>query len=159
MSLLLTPLLDALGHPSRTLLYAALTALVLPAAYLGSAAGLGGEVGYVSVAIGWVIGYPLPFALLLFLSLRTIGLPLFTYVARTGGVLACGAIALALGAAARWIALPASPGLRLLAVVSTFVFAFAVLLGRYQGVSLWKLRAALRDAPATPDDRPAPRGR
>jgi O-antigen/teichoic acid export membrane protein len=150
VSLLFIPLLDAQGYPGRTMAYSGLTAVILPIAHVSSAAWLGDEVGYASVAIGWVAGYPFAFALLVYLSLRTIDLPLSVYAARVGGVLVCGVIALVVGLAARWIAIDASPGLRLLAVAAGFVLIFGVLLSRYQGISLRKLRAALRDPAAAP---------
>lgn len=144
MGFLLPPLLDGMGHPSRTLTYMTVCAVLLPASYVASAHFLGPHLGYLSVAIGWAIGYPIAFAVLLFLALRTIGLGVWPYLRRFRGIFACTAVALAVGYAARWLAADASPGVRLLAVAVSSLGVLGLLLARVEGISLVRAGRALR---------------
>ena len=64
------PLLDGIGRPELTLRYMIVAAVAVPAAFVGSAAVLGGALGMLSVAVAWAVGYPIAFAALSYLVAR-----------------------------------------------------------------------------------------
>src|SRR5262249_10101022 len=61
------PLLAGIGSPNLTLLYHGVAALVLPFLFVIFGSTLRG-LGFISVALGWVVGYPIAFAVLAFLA-------------------------------------------------------------------------------------------
>src|SRR5690606_14960025 len=69
------PLLDGIGHPERTLRYMVIAAITVPGMFVLSANVLGDHVGFLSVAIGWAVGYPIAFAALGYLVVKGVSLP------------------------------------------------------------------------------------
>jgi O-antigen/teichoic acid export membrane protein len=143
LSQVVPPLLDGIGYPTLTLLYHGVAALVLPILFvvLGNAYA---RLGFVSVILGWVVGYPVAFAVLAWLALSRIGLSPLAYLRRIGGIPLCAAAAAPAGLAAHrltagWPALP-----RLAATAAVTLVALFALLGRFQGISLRGIWRALR---------------
>ncbi|MEO6772345.1 MAG: oligosaccharide flippase family protein [Kofleriaceae bacterium] len=77
LGFVIPPLLAALGHTSRVLVYNAVAAIVLPVAFV-IAAWRGND--FTAVAWAWAIGYPIAFALLLAFALAALPLSLGRYV-------------------------------------------------------------------------------
>jgi O-antigen/teichoic acid export membrane protein len=137
VSFVMPSVLDGTGRPGTTLTYMAVAAFFLPVCFVGSASFLGDSVGFLSVAIGWTIGYPVAFAVLCAFVLRTVGMSGAGYLRRVIGVPACalGAAAAALGV--RYAA-GGLPDAAILALVVTVVLAvFAMLLRRIERVT-WR---------------------
>jgi O-antigen/teichoic acid export membrane protein len=108
------PLLDGIGRPELTLRYMILATVVLVTAYVVGANLLGGQLGLLSVAVAWAVGYPIAFAGLLWLISTTIDLPLARYARASIGVYGCAAAGLGLGLAADYLLVPhAHAGIRL----------------------------------------------
>jgi O-antigen/teichoic acid export membrane protein len=79
------PLLDGIGHPERTLRYMVIASICVPAMYILGANVLGGHIGFFSVAVAWAVGYPLAFAVLCYLVVRAVDLPLGEYARAARG--------------------------------------------------------------------------
>jgi len=143
LSQIVPPLLDGIGFPGLTLVYHAVAALVLPTLFIVFGQLLGPALGYVSVAVGWAVGYPAAFAVLFWLALARMGLPPLAYLCRVGGIPLCAAAAAPAGFAtheltAHWPALP-----RLVLVSTVTLVALGTLLSRFQGISLSAIWRAL----------------
>lgn len=119
LSYLLPPLLDATGRVDLTLRYTLAAAIVVPSVQVFAAVVLGDRVGWISVAIGWAVAYPLAFVLLVAFALREVRLSLGRYTTAIvePGITALLAYAVALPVAAHldgaW--------LRLIAIGSTIL--------------------------------------
>src|SRR5262249_8570255 len=70
------PLLDGIGRPELTLRYMVSATVAVPAMFVIGALALGHRLGFLSVAVAWAAGYPLAFAVLAYLVVRSIELPL-----------------------------------------------------------------------------------
>ncbi|MEO8846594.1 MAG: oligosaccharide flippase family protein [Kofleriaceae bacterium] len=77
LGFVIPPLLAALGRTSRVLVYNAVAAVVLPAAFV-IAARVGSD--YTAIAWAWAIGYPIAFAVLLAFALAALPLSLGGYL-------------------------------------------------------------------------------
>jgi polysaccharide transporter, PST family len=139
LSQIVPSLLDGMGYPSRTLLYHAVAAIALPACFVVSGLLLGPRHGYVSVAVGWVAGYPVAFAVLFGLALRRIGLPVLLYLRRIAGIPACALLAAPFGVAAHVVTAGLAATPRLVIVSAATLAALAVALARLQGIKLWRV--------------------
>lgn len=158
VSLMIPPLLDGIGHPNRTLVYTATAAVVLPIVWVISAITLR-QLGFMSVAIGWGIGYPVAFAVLIWLAMSSLGWSWVAYFRVVRGVAAC-LIGAGLAAAGVHLLLGGVPPWVRLLVTSVTVTAVAgVLLAYTQGLSLRTARRALRGEAVpelAPDVAPTP---
>jgi O-antigen/teichoic acid export membrane protein len=144
VSQIVPPLLDGIGFPNLSLVYHVVAALVLPALFVVCGHVFGDRLGFVSVAIGWAVGYPIAFAVLVALALGKIGLSPLAYLRRVGGIPLCAAAAAPFGFAAqlltpRWPALP-----RLVLVSAVTLVALGALLVRFQGLRIGGIWRALR---------------
>jgi polysaccharide transporter, PST family len=148
LSYVVPPLLDGMGYPSSTLLYTAVASVVLPACYVVFAKLLG-NLGYLSVAIGWAVGYPVAFAVLAWLALARMGMAPLHYLRRIAGIPACTAVAMVLGLVARALTagLPAGPRLLIISVVT--IGSLGLLLAYFEGISPRRIARALSRSPAT----------
>lgn len=138
------PLLDGIGRPEWTLRYMVVAAVVVPTMFVVGANVLGGSIGLLSVAVAWAIGYPIAFAVLAFLIVKGIALPLGTYVKQTWGILACCAAGFGAGQAVEFALAGATPGVRVLAVGGTALVVTMGLLAATQGVTPSGIRRALK---------------
>ena len=125
--------LDGAGHPERSLRYMLIAAVAVPGMFLLGANVLGDRFGLLSVAIAWAVGYPVAFAALCFLVVKTIDLPIGTYVRGAWGIIGCCAGGLVVGLAVD-LALPAAgPAVRLVAIGGSALATIGVLLVTWQG--------------------------
>lgn len=152
LSYLGPPLLEGLGRPDLTLRYQATATLLLCGSFVLFARVLGGELGYVSVALAWAAGYPLAFAVLTGLALRTSKLTVASYLRPLGPIAASIALAAIVALAVRLLTSGTGPALRLALVAAVLVVASVALLGTLGGVDLRKLVKVDRD----PDQVPPP---
>jgi O-antigen/teichoic acid export membrane protein len=139
LSFVIPPVLAGLGEAGRALAYNVVAAIVLPAAFV-AAAHLRPDLGYLSVAWAWAIGYPIAFAALVALTLPRLGLPLPTYLRAVVGVVACAAVAGAVGYGLRPL-LPPSPLLRVGACAAIILAIDVGLLARFLAItprSMWR---------------------
>jgi O-antigen/teichoic acid export membrane protein len=137
------PLLDGIGAPGRTLRYMVVTAIVMPLSYVLGAAILR-DLGPISVAIAWSVGYPIAFVWLGYLVQRSVDLPLGRYARAAFGILACAAIAWGVGYALRWLLPDPVPGLRAIVIGSVSFVTLAALLAYWQGITPRGIRAAMK---------------
>ena len=126
-------------------------AIAMPIAYIAAANLLGDELGFLSVAIGWAVGYPIAFAVLIFMALHTLGWSPLSYLRAVTGVATC----MVGGGLLGWgghILLDGQPTLvRLLITTIVIVGTTALLLAYTQGISIRSARRAMRGAPAVAD--------
>jgi O-antigen/teichoic acid export membrane protein len=142
------PLLDGTGNPHRTFNYMLSAAIVLPLAFLLSAAMLGPSLGFLSVAVAWAVGYPVAFGVLVWLALHTLGWTAWAYLRSIAGVAGCMIAAALIGLAVRYPILGEVPSWTVLVVVAGVVMITTGLLLAYtQGLSLRTARRALQGDP------------
>lgn len=142
------PVLDGTGHPERTLRYMVIATFAVPASFVLAAATLGShfahDAGFLSVALAWAFGYPLAFAALAFLVVKTIDLPVGRYVRSSAPIVACAAGGIAIGLVID-LALPhASDIIRLAAIGGSALATIAILLARSQGITPRSIAASLK---------------
>lgn len=142
------PLLDGLGYPGRTLIYQACAAVLLPLLFIGCAVILGPRLDFTSVAVGWAIGYPLAFAVLMAMALYAVKLRLRDYLLKVLGIPLCVAVAAGVGYAAK-VALSGalvtlSTGERFLLIIVVEVAVLTPLLTYTQDMSPRQMWRAIR---------------
>lgn len=143
MSFVVPPLLDGVGHPERTFKYTLTAAIALPIAYLAGASLLGPSLGFVSVAVAWAVGYPIAFAVLVYLATATLGWSIGAFARSIAGVAGCLAASAAVAVVAHAL-IPGVPAWVRLAVTSGVVVVVSgVLLAYTQGISLRSAKRAL----------------
>jgi hypothetical protein len=97
-----------------------------------------------SVAVAWAAGYPLAFAVLAYLVVRSIDLPLRPYLRASGGIFGCcvgGALA---GLGMSLTLAEMSDGVRMVAVGITSLAVTVALFAVWQGITPRSIAAALR---------------
>lgn len=139
------PLLDGIGRPELTLRYMVAATILLPGSFVLSAVLLGDRLGLLSVAVGWVIAYPLAFGVLLYLITKTVGLPLLDYLRGGAGIVACAVAALAVGFGISLV-LPAGTGhpARIVAQGAPAMVVLFVLLAYWQKVTPRSIARAVK---------------
>ncbi|HUS32542.1 MAG TPA: oligosaccharide flippase family protein [Kofleriaceae bacterium] len=140
------PLLDGVGHPERTLRYMTAAAVAMPLAFTLGAILLGPRLGFESVAAAWALGYPIAFAVLIYMTVVTLNWSVAKYVRAVGGVALC---MLAAGgvAAVVYPLLPAGHGVRALVTTVVVVVVSALLLAYTQGLTLRGVVRSMREPP------------
>lgn len=138
------PLLDGIGRPGLALRYTSVAAVVLPIAFVLSAELLGDRLGYLSVAIAWVVGYPIAFAVLAVLTLWVLELRAVEYARRVMGIFGCAAAATAVGWAAEHAVGPMPRLARFAIIAAITAAAFISLLAYFQGLSPRTLYRAVK---------------
>jgi len=141
------PLLDGVGRPERTLKYMAIAAVPMPLSFVGSSFVFGNRLGFPSVPGGWAAAYPLAFAVLIYMALRTLDLSTGTFLRAIGGVVACIGAAGAVGAAVHLALRGLAGSTRLFATISVILLGVGWLLAYTQGLSMRAALRALRDSP------------
>ncbi|MBV8761652.1 MAG: oligosaccharide flippase family protein [Deltaproteobacteria bacterium] len=135
------PVLDGTGHPERTLRYMVIATFAVPGSFFLGAALFGPiftspDARFLSVALAWAIGYPIAFAALAFLVVRTIDLPLGRYLGASVPIAVCAGVGIAAGFAVDLLVLPnASAPLRLVAIAGTALATIGLLLAFWQGIT------------------------
>lgn len=137
------PLLDGIGQPGRTLRYMLVASILVPGMFIVSAEVLGDRYGFLSVAIGWAVGYPLAFVALMFLIQQSIGLPIGTYLRSAGGIVACAVGGFALGLGADFALRGFSDGLRLGGISAAALGGTFALLAFWQGITPRSIRRSM----------------
>jgi O-antigen/teichoic acid export membrane protein len=142
------PLLDAMGYPQRTLRYMVIATFAVPGSFVLGAKLLGPafapDAQFLSVAVAWGIGYPLAFAALAYLVVRTIDLPVGRYVSQSAPIIVCAAAGIAVGFAID-LALPhASDGTRLVAISAAALATIGLLLAMWQKITPRFIVASLK---------------
>jgi teichuronic acid exporter len=144
LSFLGPPLLDGIGRPELTLRYMVSATVAVPAMFVIGAFALGGRLGFLSVAVAWTAGYPLAFFVLAYLVVRSIDLPLTSYLRACGGIVACCVAGALAGLAMLWALADVSDGVRMVAVGLTSLAVTIVLLATWQGITPRSIASALR---------------
>ncbi|MBL9013572.1 MAG: oligosaccharide flippase family protein [Myxococcales bacterium] len=147
------PLLDGVGKPERTFTYTLTAAIAMPLAYVSGAVLLGPTMNFESVAVSWVIGYPIAFAVLVWMATYTLGWSVAQYLRQIGGVASCMLGAAAVAALVHLVLGDFPAWLRLAITAGTVVLTSGLLLAYTQGISL---RSAKRALSAPPDEKDPP---
>jgi O-antigen/teichoic acid export membrane protein len=142
------PLLDGMGKPELTLRYMIVATVAVPGSFVLGAKLLAGyfapDARFLSVAVAWGIGYPLAFAALAYLVVRTIGLPMREYLARSAGIMLACAVGIGSGFATRYALAGAGDVARMLAAAATMLVVTAALLAWWQKITPRSIIASLR---------------
>lgn len=138
------PLLDGLGHPERTLRYMLVAAVIVPGMFLISANVLGDHINFLSVAVGWAVGYPLAFVVLMFLVVKAIDLPLGVYARAAWGIVGCCLGGFLAGLATKLALAGASDQLRLGVVTVVTFTVIGLLLVFWQKITPRAIAATMR---------------
>jgi O-antigen/teichoic acid export membrane protein len=146
------PLLDGIGKPERTLRYMTVAAIAMPLMYWLGAVVLGDSMDFESVAIAWAVGYPIAFAILMYLVIRTLDWSLVEYLREVGGVAVCMLAAGALAAGVHYLLVDLTTGLRLLATMAVVLVTSGFLLAYTQGLTLRTAIASMREPPKNQDE-------
>jgi O-antigen/teichoic acid export membrane protein len=142
------PVLDGVGRPELTLRYMVIAAIFVPTSFVLGAVFLAEQfappAAFLSVAVAWAIGYPIAFAALSYLVVRTIHLPVRDYLVAISGVIAsCG-----LGIVAGFVVSALSPGLghvlHMILVAATSLGVTALLLAYWQKMTPRSVARSLR---------------
>jgi hypothetical protein len=107
------------------------------------------------VAVAWAIGYPVAFAVLIWLGAYTLSWTVGAYLRAIGGVALCMIAAAAIGLGPHHLMAGLPVGVRLLITSVVIVGATAVLLAYTQGLSLRTAVRALKGDPQAALSSPA----
>ncbi len=145
LSFVIPPLLDGVGRPTLNLIYTAVAAIVLSILFVISAVVLGPEMGFVSVALAWLLGYPIAFVVLVLMAFSILERPARQLFFRLSGIAACGIVATACTGVAKWatleLELPVPARLAAMGIVMLLSFSF--LLDRFQGINIRSIKKSL----------------
>jgi len=135
LSFVVPPLLDGTGHPGKTLIYTIVASIIVPGVFIASAKLLGPEYGYKSIAIGWLIGYPIAFAVLYMMAFRVLHVTAWQFVSRVGSVALEAIAAATVSGGVYWLMQPAPRIARVIAVGVTMLAVFGALLAKVEGIT------------------------
>jgi O-antigen/teichoic acid export membrane protein len=144
LSFVIPPLLDGVNRPTLTLRYMIIASIVMPILFALFAWLLGPYLDYLSVALAWAVGYPIAFAVLVYLALSTLEIRLSVLVSRMRGIVLCAAAAVGISFAVSVLAAPLPGLVRFLCASTAMVLAFSGLLARFEGVSPRTIIRSLR---------------
>lgn len=144
LSFLGPPLLDGIGRPELTLRYQVAATLAVPAMFVIGGLVLGDRIGFLSVAVAWTAGYPLAFAVLAYVVVRSIDLPVRPYLRASAGIFACCAGGGLAGLVVWPVLANVSDGVRMVAVGLSALAVTAALLAVWQEITPRSIAAALR---------------
>jgi O-antigen/teichoic acid export membrane protein len=139
------PLLDGVGRPELTLRYMVIATFAVPGSFLLGTWLLGDQLGVVSLAVAWAIGYPLAFAVLGYLVVRTIELRVRDYLRGIWGILACCAAGFVAGFALSHAMEGADPVARIVAIGGTSLAVTFGLVAYWQKITPRSIARALKD--------------
>jgi len=139
------PLLDGIGHPERTLRYMVIAAIVVPGMFVVSANVLGDRIGFLSVAIGWAVGYPIAFGALSYLVIKAICLPMREYLHAAWGIVGCCLGGFLAGLVLKQFLGGVSDSARMIMVAGTALFVTATLLATWQKITPRSISRTLKD--------------
>jgi Na+-driven multidrug efflux pump len=139
------PLLDGIGRPGLTLRYMVIATVAVPGSFLLGAITLGDRMSFLSVAVAWAIGYPIAFAVLAYLVIHTIKLPVREYLRASWGIVASCGIGCAVGFGVDRLLINAGDWLRLVAIGGSALATIGVLFVYWQKLTPRSIAASLRD--------------
>jgi O-antigen/teichoic acid export membrane protein len=155
VALMIPPLLDGMGYPNRTFVYTLTASITLPLAFVAGAELLGERLGYLSVPVAWAVGYPIAFAVLIWLAVHTLSWTLWAYARAVGGVALCMIAAALIGLGPHYLIRGIPAGVRLIITSASIVVVTGLLLAYTQGLSLRTAIRALRGDPKAELSSPA----
>lgn len=155
IALMVPPLLDGVGYPNRTFVYTLTASITLPLSFVLGAVVFGDELGYLSVAVAWAIGYPIAFAVLMWLAVYTLSWSIWAYMRAVGGVALCMIAAALIGLGPHHLITGIPAGLRLLITSCVIVLVTGALLAYTQGLSLRTAMRAMKGDPKAALSSPA----
>lgn len=129
------PLLDGIGRPELTLRYMIVAAIAVPGSFLLSAQLLGAQLGLLSVAVAWAVGYPIAFVALSYLVTRSLNLPLWAYARASWGIVGCCLAGLVAGFAMSLALASAGDLVRMLAIGATALAVTLTLVATWQKIT------------------------
>ena len=138
------PLLDGVGRPDLTLRYMFVTAVWMPASFVGAAWLFGDTLGARSVAMAWAIGYPIAFAVLMVLVRSATVVRAGAVVRATGGMAMCSMAALAVGVTLRLVVPTLPTALDLLVVAVPSIATLVALMVYWQKLTLTSIKASMK---------------
>lgn len=144
LSFVIPPLLDGTGHPGRSLIYTLVAAAILPAMFLGSALLFGDQLGFLSVAWAWAVGYPVAFLVLLLMGLAVLQQSLGAYLRQTGGIFLSGGLAAGISVLVQYLGQDWPAWVRLIVVMVVGLLCFGLLLARLEGITVKAVARSLR---------------
>jgi teichuronic acid exporter len=144
LGLLGQPLLDGIGRPELTLRYMIVATIAVPASFWLGAEFLGDSLGFLSVAVAWGIGYPIAFAALAYLVVRTIDLPVRRYLAGVSGVLASCGLGIGAGFAAHYALTDMTATTRMLGTAGAMLAVTLALLVWWQKITPRSIASSLK---------------
>lgn len=163
--LVLPPLLDGIGRPGLSLLYQLVAAVIMPAAFVLCAVLLGNpfvplfgpgepgvlDLGYLSVAVGWAIGYPIAFGVLAYIVLRLLEVRAVDFLRRVWRIVLWAGLATVGGLTVAAVVGEQTAGVRVLAAAAAYVALFLSFLARMEKMSPRRIAASMReDSPPPP---------
>ncbi len=143
LSFVIPPFLDGVGRPTLTLLYTSVAAVALTVFFFVFANLLGDEMGASSVALGWLAGYPIAFAVLIWLAFSILEMPSYKLYARLSGIAACGLVATLCTGGVKYLLMDLPTVARFGALVATMILTYGVLLSRFLGINIRAVKSSL----------------
>ncbi|MCP4447829.1 MAG: oligosaccharide flippase family protein [Myxococcales bacterium] len=144
LSFVIPPFLDGVGRPTLTLIYTATAAAVLSAFFVLFAYYFGPSLGFTSVALAWLMGYPIAFAVLVYMAFQILEVPSYRFYRRLAGIMLCGLAATALAAVTKLAAMGFPMPLRAALVLLVGVSSYSALLSRFQGINIRSVKQSLK---------------
>lgn len=138
------PLLDGVGKPELTLRYMVIATVCVPSSFYAAAKLLGPSLGLLSVPVAWGIGYPIAFAVLSYLVVRTIELPVRRYVDAAAGIITSCALGIGAGFALSAAIPDAGHVVRMVAIGGASLAVTAALLAAWQKITPRSIAASLK---------------
>lgn len=139
------PVLDGVGRPDLTLRYMIVATFAVPASFVAGAHFLGPHLGFLSIAAAWAIGYPIAFAVLAYLVIHTIELPVREYIAACWGIVASCGIGCGVGFGVERLLADAGNWVRLVGIGGSALLTIGVLFVFWQRLTPKAIAASLRD--------------
>jgi O-antigen/teichoic acid export membrane protein len=149
ISYVLPPLLDGIGLPHRTFVYSVVASIMLPILFVIGAVVLGDELGMLSVAVAWAVGYPVAFLVLLWLAVQSIGWTVGGYLKSIAGVALCMIGGALVGEGVHWALGGFTAVVRLGASAGAIVVSTGLLLAYTQGISIRSTMRSMKSEPPT----------
>jgi O-antigen/teichoic acid export membrane protein len=138
------PLLDGIGRPELTLRYMVVATIAVPGSFVLSAHLLGAQLGLLSVALAWAVGYPIAFIALSYLVTRSLKLPLWAYARASWGIVGCCLAGLAAGLVMSFALASAGDLVRMVVIGATALVVTFVLVAFWQKITPRSITRAIR---------------
>jgi hypothetical protein len=108
---------------------------------------LGDELGMLSVAIAWAVGYPLAFLVLLWMAVHSIKWKLSSYLRSIAGVSMCMIVGALVGFGVHWLVGSFPAVVRLGVSAGAIVVTIGLLLAYTQGISIRSVLRGIKTEP------------